>query len=93
LTHVLSFGIRSLVIKITVGQTGAQQDFYAHEDLICPRSEFFQRAMKKCWKSGRDKAVRLAEEDAITFGLYLEYLYKGACLRMNPKLAKLTSSA
>ena len=53
-------------------------------------SAFFRAACNERWESGRDKTVRLEEEDPEIFGIFLTWMYTGsiqnsACF---PKLGK-----
>jgi hypothetical protein len=63
------------LIRVNVGQAPDDKDFFVHQDLICPRSEFFKKATKDPWKEAQERKVDLSEEDPDTFALYLELLY------------------
>jgi hypothetical protein len=50
-------------------------DFFAHEGLICPRSDFFHKAMNGPWKEAGERMVPLPEDEVEIFSLYLDLLY------------------
>jgi hypothetical protein len=82
--------VTSPSIRVNVGQAPDDKDYFVHQDLICPRSEFFKNAMKEPWKEAQERKVDLSEEDPGTFALYLELLYvsrsqevKETCLETN----------
>ncbi|KAK4960467.1 hypothetical protein LTR10_003363 [Elasticomyces elasticus] len=48
-----------------------------HESVLRPRSAFFDAALNKCWKEGREKKVTLPEEELRIVTLYVQQLYTG----------------
>ncbi|KAF1843927.1 uncharacterized protein K460DRAFT_267613, partial [Cucurbitaria berberidis CBS 394.84] len=72
--------INSPAIRVIVGEHPEAKDFFVHEALICPRSEFFENAMKENWKEGEEHKVTLAKEEPAVFELYLELLYLSSVL-------------
>jgi hypothetical protein len=67
--------LTSPFIRVNVGLEPDQKEFFVHQDLVCPRSEFFMNAMKGPWKEAQERKVDLSEEAPETFALYLELLY------------------
>jgi hypothetical protein len=52
-----------------------------HKDIISARSEFFKAALnkiKKAWKKGQTRVVRLPEDNADVVGQYLDFMYQKA---------------
>ncbi|CAA9965871.1 BTB/POZ domain containing protein [Pyrenophora teres f. maculata] len=70
--------VTSPSIRVIVGQAPDQKEFFVHEGLVCPRSEFFRKAMKGPWTEAQERKIDLEQEDPETFALYLELLYTGA---------------
>ena len=60
-------------MKVVVGKDG--QEFWAHETLLCGRSEFFRRALNGHWAEADENIVRLPEDKPEAFERYLEALY------------------
>lgn len=50
---------------------------HVHESVVRPHSCFFDAALDKCWKEGRDKRVLLPEDTPEIAELYLKFLYTG----------------
>ncbi|PVH96596.1 hypothetical protein DM02DRAFT_484747, partial [Periconia macrospinosa] len=63
--------------KVVVGQEPEQQTFLVHEEILCNCSEFFRRAMNGDWAESSDRVVKLPEDEADTFELYLNLVYTG----------------
>jgi hypothetical protein len=51
------------------------KEFTVHEDLICPRSHFFRKAMSGPWKESEERKVDLPEDEPGVFALYLKLIY------------------
>ncbi|KAI8939493.1 hypothetical protein NX059_003264 [Plenodomus lindquistii] len=64
-------------IQVLVGKDGKEQFFDVHEELITSRSAFFKAAMSGNWQESKERCVKLPEDDAPTFKLYLHFLYTG----------------
>jgi len=75
LTIYSSSYVNSPIIRVVVGTTIDQDEFFVHEDLICPRNEFFRKAMNGQWKESEKRMVPLPEDEAAVFSLYLKLLY------------------
>lgn len=48
-----------------------------HEGIICERSEFFRRAMNGNWVEASDRIVKLPEDCASIFEVYMNLIYTG----------------
>lgn len=75
ITDDLSLSGRS--IEVILGREPAATTFSVHEGLISASSQFFKTTMKECWKEGQQGSVRLEDQSADIFQLYLHWLYKG----------------
>lgn len=62
------------IVSIEVG-THDKETFSVHEPILTANSEFFKLALDKKWKEGQELAVKLPEDDADTFAIYVEWLY------------------
>ena len=51
--------------------------FYVHETLLRTRSPFFEAALSKSWREGKDGRVKLPDDDADLVKVYLQFLYSG----------------
>ena len=58
-----------------VGQE--QQSFNIHEALIRSRSDFFDAALSKRWKEGRENYMELPEDSPEIVQCYFQFLYTG----------------
>ncbi|KAF2704182.1 hypothetical protein K504DRAFT_494945 [Pleomassaria siparia CBS 279.74] len=67
--------ISGQIIKVCVGDGDQKKTFLVHESVICPRSEFFRRAMQGSWKEAEDHTINLMDEKPDIFQLYTQLLY------------------
>jgi hypothetical protein len=58
-----------------VGSDSGIKEFSVHEDLICPRSHFFEKALNGAWKESEERKVDLPEDEPEVFALYLKLRY------------------
>lgn len=65
------------MVDVYIGPNGKK--FHLHEDLLCDRSTFFEKAFKGHFKEGTDKTMHLPDEDIAPFELFVRWLY-GATL-------------
>jgi len=65
---------------VLVGPESSVKEFSVHEDLICPRSMFFKKAMSGTWKESEERKVELPEDELEVFALYLKLIYVSKCL-------------
>ncbi|KAK4950300.1 hypothetical protein LTR10_011281 [Elasticomyces elasticus] len=68
------------LIRILVG--AEESRFVVHKDAICGKSPFFNAACGREWREGQEKCVRLPEQDAGAFRVYLRWVY-GDTLEMS----------
>jgi hypothetical protein len=67
--------VASLSIRVLVGaEESGMKEFTVHEDLICPRSQFFRKAMSGPWKESEERKVDLPEDEPGVFALYLKLI-------------------
>ncbi|EDU49261.1 BTB POZ domain containing protein [Pyrenophora tritici-repentis] len=69
--------VTSPSLRVIVGEAPDQKEFFVHEGLVCPRSEFFRKAMRGPWTEAQERKIDLGQEEPETFALYLELLYTG----------------
>ncbi|KAF2033226.1 hypothetical protein EK21DRAFT_45165, partial [Setomelanomma holmii] len=67
--------MHSPVIRVIVGEDPDTEEFFVHQDLICPGSEFFQNAMNEPWLEAEQRKVTLPKEEPDTFAVYMGLLY------------------
>ncbi|KAK3637789.1 hypothetical protein LTR56_011995 [Elasticomyces elasticus] len=60
---------------ITVLVGAEESRFIVHKDAICAKSPFFNAACGREWIEGQEKTVRLPEQDAGAFKVYLRWVY------------------
>lgn len=65
----------SSVIQVKVGKEGNEQTFWAHQDILTSRSEFFKRATNGKWLESDERLVTLPEDKPDIFRLYLNLVY------------------
>ncbi|KAK5733562.1 hypothetical protein LTR17_009550 [Elasticomyces elasticus] len=63
---------------ITVLVGAAETRFVAHKDILSAKSPFFSAACGRDWIEGQEKIVRLPEQDAEAFRVYLRWVYSDA---------------
>ncbi|KAK5679373.1 hypothetical protein LTS10_008188 [Elasticomyces elasticus] len=61
------------LITVLVGPSEVR--FTVHRDHISSKSPFFQAACGRDWIEGQEKLVRLPEQDAEAFAVYLRWVY------------------
>ncbi|KAK4894769.1 hypothetical protein LTR27_007157 [Elasticomyces elasticus] len=61
------------IITVLVG--AEESRFIVHKDAICAKSPFFNAACGREWIEGQEKTVRLPEQDAEAFKVYLRWVY------------------
>lgn len=61
------------VIEVDVGN--GQKSFYVHRDILTSSSDFFRNALKGPFKEAEEKRVRLSEQTAELFDIYVQWLY------------------
>ena len=59
-------------IKIYVG--AVSEPFVVHESLLIKHSAYFEAALKKGWKEGQTKEVRLVEDSHNAMELFVKWL-------------------
>lgn len=64
------------MIGVLVGKH--EEPYFIHERILSRNSLFFEAALKKEWKEGQTRTVKLPEEDSAVFGRYANYLYTGS---------------
>ena len=62
-------------VIVLVGEE--EQRFVAHKDFLCANSEFFEAACSEKWRKGKDRIVRLPEQNPVSFNIYLNWRYLG----------------
>ncbi|KAK4902119.1 hypothetical protein LTR27_001021 [Elasticomyces elasticus] len=67
---------RGKMVEVTVGDA-VEEVFHIHDELLCSGSLFFKVALRPEWREGRERAVKLPEEDPDVFRGYMQYLYTG----------------
>ncbi|KAK3700453.1 hypothetical protein LTR37_015957 [Vermiconidia calcicola] len=65
--------LQGIPVKILVGAEG--KCFYVHSSLLREHSEFFKAALNEVWQEGKERMVRLPEEQPAIFELYMQWLY------------------
>ena len=58
-----------------MGDGSGMETFMVHQNLICPRSVFFQNALKGPWKELEERRILLPDDEPAVFSLYLRLLY------------------
>lgn len=71
-TGYLRFGDISTV-ALLVGKK--KTAFHVHVDLLCESSSFFKAAFTSPWKENTERKMKLADDDAATFELFVQWLY------------------
>ena len=61
------------ILAVTVGNEA--QKFNTHEGVVCSHSRFFDTALSKCWKEGRERHIELPEDDPEIVEVYFKFLY------------------
>ncbi|KAK5712890.1 hypothetical protein LTR17_017859 [Elasticomyces elasticus] len=85
---------RGKLVEVTVGDA-VKEVFHIHDQFLYRGSLFFEAALRPEWREGRERAVKLPEEDPDVFCCYMQYLYTGyvSCTTETPagyhKLVKL----
>ncbi|OJD14514.1 hypothetical protein ACJ73_09076 [Blastomyces percursus] len=75
--HLWKFSPTDL-LQIYVGpQGGVQRLFNVHEGLLKSQSLFFRGMLRNNFAETRDRAIRLPDDDARTFAVFLQWLYTG----------------
>jgi hypothetical protein len=59
--------------KIFVGKE--KKMWYVHEAIICAKSEYFRKALQRCFKEGQEKEVHLGNDDPDAFSLFMDWMY------------------
>ncbi|KAI4948197.1 hypothetical protein J4E91_006191 [Alternaria rosae] len=67
--------IESAPIAICAGL--GKLKFFVHEELLRASSEFFNNALKKEWKEGKEKVINLPEVHSDFFRAWVKFLYTG----------------
>jgi hypothetical protein len=70
------FDASAPLVGVEVGNGEALANFTVHQPVLCRSSGYLQARLKTCW--ARDEHVRLPEQDAEAFGLYVNWLYRDA---------------
>ncbi|PVH80937.1 hypothetical protein DL98DRAFT_531692 [Cadophora sp. DSE1049] len=69
--------IRSVnMVKIYVG--AEKRCWTLHEDALCHYSEYFKKAFQRNFTEAEQKSIALEEEDSITFGRFVDWIYTGS---------------
>ncbi|KAF1946600.1 hypothetical protein EJ02DRAFT_430537 [Clathrospora elynae] len=75
--------LESTMVEIVVGEDEVSKPFFVHEELITTRSRFFQKALRKYgrdediqWLEGKERVVKLPDDDAEIFAAYVQLLYQ-----------------
>lgn len=63
------------IIKVLVGPQGSTTASTLHTAFATKSSDFFVAALKKEWKEGQGRVVRLPEANKKAFSLYTQWLY------------------
>lgn len=63
----------SHTVVLLVGK--AQQEMLVHMNIICAHSTFFRTALKKEWKEGQTRVIKLPEDDPDIVTRYLNFVY------------------
>lgn len=63
---------------LTVLVGSEQQKFVVHRDVLTKSSTFFQSAVKPSLFGPKDRQIKLPDQDAIAFEIYVNWLYSGA---------------
>jgi hypothetical protein len=53
-----------------------EKRFVTHVDLVKEASGFIRDSLKGCWKEGEEKTIRLPEQSAVAFNIYLDFCYR-----------------
>ena len=73
-TQLKKYSLSSKPIEVVVGSE-APVTFYVHEKLLSKSSNFFEAALSHDWKESKERLIKLEEEDAVVFNVYLHWLY------------------
>jgi hypothetical protein len=63
------------VVKVFVGSE--EKEFVVHKDILCACSRFFERAFDGGFVEGKLQELRLPEEQAELFAVFIDWLYGG----------------
>lgn len=63
------------VVKIEVG--AEKEVFVVHKDLLCKKAPFFDKMFNGQFLEGHSQSAQLPEDDAITFKLFVAWIYHG----------------
>lgn len=63
------------MVKIYVGP--GRIVFNRHEELLCDKVQFFKSAFQTGFKESREKEMDMPDDDMVTFGHFIEWLYTG----------------
>lgn len=64
-------------VRIDVGVDSDRETFHTSAELLATRSVFFRKALSKEWKECTDRVIRLPEDSAEIFSLYMHLLHTG----------------
>ncbi|TKA77622.1 hypothetical protein B0A49_03895 [Cryomyces minteri] len=66
------------IVTVSVGAAPhAVKSFQVHEELLTARSSFFRAAFQKEWKEGRERVLKLPEDNPESFEQYARWIYCG----------------
>ncbi|KAF2209498.1 hypothetical protein CERZMDRAFT_100291 [Cercospora zeae-maydis SCOH1-5] len=63
------------IIALKVGKDDHVETFGIHAALLEERGGFFEAALNKQWKEGRERKIELPDDDAETVAIYVEWLH------------------
>ncbi|KAM3421107.1 hypothetical protein BST61_g1521 [Cercospora zeina] len=80
------------IINVTVGHGEDAKIFQLHDFLLKEHSEFFKAALNGQWKDGKDKNVKLPDDNPEEFDVYAEWLFCGKIASGTSKNVKPTKN-
>lgn len=64
-------------VTVVVGEGDSATTFYIHEEAAKAHSDFLAAALHKGWKEAEDKVIKLPEDNAGLFNIFVRFVHTG----------------